>query len=118
MDRQEQTKEANNGFIYGIEQTEVHIKNCTSFCFYTTFRLNKIQKNKVSQEEAHTPNMGFCNIGPDGITMRYVILCGILLGQMSFNLAFCCYIQINFFYWASVPGGRFSNPPTTPSPVR
>ena len=29
-----------------------------------------------------------------------------------------CYLHQQFFNWASVPGARFSNPPTTPSPVR
>jgi hypothetical protein len=33
-------------------------------------------------------------------------------------LAFCCYLHHQFFKWASVPGGRFSNSPTTPSPER
>ena len=39
-------------------------------------------------------------------------------GWTFFNLAFSRYLQNQFFNWASVPGGRFSNPPTTPSPVR
>jgi hypothetical protein len=26
--------------------------------------------------------------------------------------------NFSFFNWALVPGGRFSNPPTTPSPAR
>ena len=39
-------------------------------------------------------------------------------GRTFFNLAFCRYLQLWLFNWASVPGGRFSNPPTTPSPVR
>jgi len=32
-------------------------------------------------------------------------------------LAFCFYLQLLNHYWASVVGGRFSNIPTTPSPV-
>jgi hypothetical protein len=39
-------------------------------------------------------------------------------GLTEFYLAFCCYLQQQFFNWASVPGGRFSNPQTTPIPVR
>ena len=38
-------------------------------------------------------------------------------GLTEFNLAFSCYLQISFFNWALVPGGRFSNSPTTPRPV-
>jgi hypothetical protein len=41
-----------------------------------------------------------------------------MFGQTSFNLAFCCYLQHQFRNWASVPGGRFSNSPTSQSPVR
>ena len=37
-------------------------------------------------------------------------------GGTFFNLAFCRYLHLQFFNWASVPGGRFSNPPKTPSP--
>jgi acetyl esterase/lipase len=33
-----------------------------------------------------------------------------------FNLAFSCYLHHQFFNLASVPGGRFSNPPTSQSP--
>ena len=40
----------------------------------------------------------------------------LLFGQTSFNLAFCCYLHHQFFNWASVPGGRFSNSPTSQSP--
>ena len=40
-----------------------------------------------------------------------------LFGQTSFNLAFCCYLKHQYFNWASVPGGRFSNSPTSQSPV-
>ena len=40
----------------------------------------------------------------------------LLFGQTSFNLAFCCYLKHQFFNWASVPGGRFSNSPTSQSP--
>ena len=31
-------------------------------------------------------------------------------------MTFSCYLQLSIFNWASVPGGRFSNAPTTPSP--
>jgi hypothetical protein len=41
-----------------------------------------------------------------------------LFGQTIFNWAFCCYLHHQFFNWASVPGGRFSNSPTSQSPVR
>ena len=39
-------------------------------------------------------------------------------GRAFSNLAFCRYLQLQFFNWASVPGGRVSNPLTTPSPNR
>ena len=41
----------------------------------------------------------------------------LLFGQTSFNLAFCCYLHHYFSNWASVPGRRFSNPPTSQSPI-
>ena len=62
-------------------------------------------------------NIGFCNIGADGITMSICNSIWHLFGQTSFNLAFCCYLHQQFFNWASVPGGRFSNPPTSQSPI-
>ena len=40
------------------------------------------------------------------------------IGLDIIYLAFCCYLHHQFFNRASVPGGRFSNPPTTPSPAR
>jgi hypothetical protein len=39
-------------------------------------------------------------------------------GWTFFNLAFSCYLQLQFSNWASVAGGRFSTSPTTPSPER
>ena len=62
--------------------------------------------------------MGFCNIGADGITMSICNSIWHLFGLTSFNWAFCCYLHHQFFNWASVPGGRFSNSPTSQSPVR
>jgi len=62
--------------------------------------------------------MGFCNIGADGKTMNSCNSIWQLFGQTSFNLAFCCYLQLQFFNWVAVPGGRFSNSPTSQSPVR
>jgi len=61
--------------------------------------------------------MGFCNIGADGITMSICNSIWHLFGQTSFNLAFCCYFHHQFFNWAAVPGGRFSNSPTSQSPI-
>ena len=60
--------------------------------------------------------MGFCNIGADEITMNICTSIWHLFGQTSFNWAFCCYIRHQFFNWAAVPGGRFSNSPTSQSP--
>jgi Ftsk gamma domain len=37
------------------------------------------------------------------------------LGQKFFNLAFCSYLQ--YFNWATIPGRRFSNSPTSQSPI-
>ncbi len=38
--------------------------------------------------------------------------------QDVINLALVLYLQLLKHYWASVVGRRFSNIPTTPSPVR
>ncbi len=73
---------------------------------------------RTNREEQRTANMGFCNIGADGITMSFCNAIWLLLGQTSFNLAFCYYLHHQFFNWALVPGGRFSNAPTSQSPVR
>jgi hypothetical protein len=42
---------------------------------------------------------------------------GLRFGQKFFNVAFCSYLQHQFFNSASVPGGRFSNPPKSQSPI-
>jgi thiol-disulfide isomerase/thioredoxin len=42
---------------------------------------------------------------------------GLQFGQKFFNLAFCSYLHLQFFNWAAVPGGRFSNSTTTQSPI-
>jgi hypothetical protein len=75
---------------------------------------------KPNKQDPKTPagNIGFCNIGADGITMNICNSIWHLFGQTSFNLAFCCYLHHQFFNWASVPGGHFSNSPTSQSPVR
>ena len=74
----------------------------------------------VKKAEAKTGKaaayIGFCNIGAEGITISNWFAIGLWFGQTSFNLAFCCYLQHQFFNWASVPGGRFSNSPTSQSP--
>ena len=68
-------------------------------------------------KKAQTHNKGFCNIGADGITMNIYNSIWHLFGQTSFNLASCCYLHHQFFNLASVPGGRFSNSPTSQSPI-
>jgi hypothetical protein len=42
---------------------------------------------------------------------------GLRFGQKFFNVAFCSYLHLQYFNWAAVPGGRFSNPPTSQSPI-
>jgi hypothetical protein len=39
-------------------------------------------------------------------------------GLTFFKLAFSCYLPLQFFNLPLVPGGRGSNPPTTPNPER
>ena len=91
----------------------------------TSFAENKIGKKwrtiyliGWNNERKTAHNKGFGVIGADGITMSICNSIWLLFGQTSFNLAFCCYLQYKFYNWASVPGWRFSNSPTTPSPVR
>jgi hypothetical protein len=42
---------------------------------------------------------------------------GLRFGQKFFNVAFCSYLHLQYFNWAAVPGGRFSNSPTSQSPI-
>jgi VirE N-terminal domain/Primase C terminal 2 (PriCT-2) len=42
---------------------------------------------------------------------------GLRFGQKFFNVAFCSYLHLQFFNWAAVPGRRFSNSPTSQSPI-
>ena len=65
-----------------------------------------------------TANMGFGVIGAGRCYLHQQQHGSSCSGWTFFNLAFCRYLQLSFFNWASVPGGRFSNPPTTPSPER
>ena len=76
------------------------------------------RKGKLNGKKQRTANKGFCNIGADEITMSICNSIWHLFGQTSFNLAFCSYLRHHFFNWASVTGGRFSNSPTSQSPVR
>jgi hypothetical protein len=50
-------------------------------------------------------------------THQHWFAIGLQLGQKFFNVAFCSYLHLQFFNWAAVPGGRFSNPPTSQSPI-
>jgi hypothetical protein len=77
--------------------------------------LKTLEKNFKTNMPAG--NMGLALLGQDVVTSTSATW-HLQFGQTEFNLAFCCYLQLQFFNWASVPGGRFSNPPTTPSPVR
>ncbi len=70
------------------------------------------------REECQHTTRGLALLGLDGIIISFCSLLYFSFGLTFFNLAFSCYLQLQFFNWASVPGGRFSNPPTTPSPVR
>ena len=70
------------------------------------------------REEQRTANKGFCNIGADGSTMNICTSVLLLFGLTGFNWAFCCYLHHQLSNWASVLGGRFSNSPTSQSPVR
>jgi hypothetical protein len=63
-------------------------------------------------------NMGFGVIGAGRCNLHLQQHGGICSGWTFFNLALSWYLQLQFFNWALVPGGRFSNPPTTPSPFR
>jgi hypothetical protein len=42
---------------------------------------------------------------------------GLQFGQKFFNVAFCSYLHLQYFNWATVPGERISNPPTSQSPI-
>ena len=70
------------------------------------------------REEGRTYNKGFGKIWAELITMSICNSILLLLGQTSSNLAFCCYLHHQFFNCALVPGGRFSNSQTSPSPIR
>jgi hypothetical protein len=50
-------------------------------------------------------------------THQHWFAIGLQLGQKFFNLAFCSYLHPQYFNWAAVPGGRFSNSPTSQSPI-
>jgi hypothetical protein len=67
---------------------------------------------------AQAGNIGFGVIGAGRWNFGFLSLLCFTPGWTFFNLAFSSYLQHQFFNWASVPGGRFSNPPTTPSPAR
>ena len=67
-------------------------------------------------EKQRTANMGFGVIGAGRCNLHLQQHGSSCSGLTFFNLAFCCYLKHKFFNGASVPGGRFSNPPTTPSP--
>ena len=56
-----------------------------------------------------------------GLTKVIFSICNSIVLHIQLDiiyLAFCCYLHNHFFNLASVPGGRFSNSPTSQSPVR
>ena len=73
--------------------------------------LNKTINNTAANIGFGVIGAGLCNLHPQQHG-------GSCSGLTESYLAFCCYLHHQFFNWASVPGGRFSNPPTTPSPAR
>lgn len=50
--------------------------------------------------------MGFAASGADGITIGFLFSIVLLFGLDIINLAFNCYLQIQIFNWAFVPGGQ------------
>jgi hypothetical protein len=50
-------------------------------------------------------------------THQHWFAIGLWFGQKFFNLAFCSYLHLQFFKWAAVPGGRFTNSPKSQSPI-
>jgi TIR domain len=50
-------------------------------------------------------------------THQHWFTIGLRFGQKFFNVAFCSYLHLQYFNWAAVPGGRFSNSPTSQSPI-
>jgi hypothetical protein len=63
----------------------------------------------------HT-TLGFAILGQHN-THQHWFTIWLQLGQKFFNVAFCSYLHLQFFNWAAVPGGRFSNSPTSQSPI-
>jgi hypothetical protein len=61
---------------------------------------------------------GFGVIGAGHWSNRLQFAISSSFGLTEYYLAFCFYLQLLKQYWASVIGRRFSNIPTTPSPVR
>ena len=74
--------------------------------------------NSTHPDEGHTYNIGFGVIGAGRCYLHLQQHGSSCSGMTFFNLAFSCYLQLHIFNWALVTGGRFSNPPTTPSPAR
>jgi hypothetical protein len=60
--------------------------------------------------DSTTANIGFGIIGAGRCNLHLQQHSSSCSGWTFFNLAFCCYLQHQFFNWALVPGGRFSNP--------
>jgi hypothetical protein len=81
-----------------------------SFCWTK----NKAETRKSG--EGYSYNIGFCNIGAEAIPISIGKLLGCGSGR-SFSIIFCTLFVHLFFNWAAVPGGRFSNPPTSQSPI-
>ena len=78
-------------------------------------------KNQHATLGAHSKpaaNIGFGVIGAGRCYLQLQQHGGSCSGLTEYYLAFCCYLHHQFFNRALVPGGRFPNPPTTPSPAR
>jgi hypothetical protein len=69
----------------------------------------KMIETKIDNVDAQADNSGFCNIGAEAIPISISSLLGFSSGR-SFSMC-------RQAGWAAVPGGRFSNPPTSQSPI-
>jgi hypothetical protein len=60
--------------------------------------------------------MGFAILGQKQYPSAFIHYWASVRAEV-FNVAFCSYLHLQYFNWAAVPGGRFSNSPTSQSPI-
>ncbi|MBK6381764.1 MAG: hypothetical protein IPF72_19725 [Chitinophagaceae bacterium] len=125
------SKTINNDYSHRVRFVNSDVNGLLTKFFHVTLLLQKPLGFRETERRIHcvvyrqqnlgqitAGNIGFGVIGGRTLLTSSSVTWQQLFQAGRFQFSFCCYLQHEFFNWALVTGGRFSNPSTTPSPAR